>query len=277
MADPVFVLSGGGNLGAVQIGMLQRLLGAGIRPAAVFGASVGALNAAGLAVDPSVDRIDELAEVWCRLRSVDVFGGDRRLGMVRVARGGSLHHTRGLQVLIERFFDRDDLSQTAIPLHVSTTDLETGLPHWWRAGAPVPILLASCAIPVVFPPVVLDGRWHVDGALVEPVGLRRAASVTSGPIIVLDTGATSMPLGPIDGAVATVAAAIRAGRMARLADDRIAVDPARVHWIEVRCPDIPYHDFDRTAALLELGREAGERFVETWTGDPAKSQRPVSA
>jgi NTE family protein len=264
MSDPVFVLSGGGNLGAVQVGMLQRLLGAGIRPDAVFGSSVGALNAAALALDPTVGRADELAEIWQRVTVRDVFAGDRRLGMVRVLFGqGALHSPRGLEALIGRFFAPDDLARTAIPVHVSTTDLSSGVSRWWRAGDPLPILLASCAIPVVFPPVELEGALHVDGALVEPVGLRRAAALSSGPIIVLDTGATSMPLGPVDNVAATISSAIRAGRMARLADDRGTVDPDRVHWIEVDCPRVAYDDFTRTDELLELGREAADRFLRT--------------
>lgn len=278
MSDPVFVLSGGGNLGAVQVGMLQRLLRAGLRPAALFGSSVGALNAAAIALDPSVERADEVAAVWRRIRSGDVFAGDRRLGVLKVATGrGSLHHTAGLEDLIRRFFEPSDLARTQIPLHVSTTELESGACRWWRAGDPLPILLASCAIPVVFPPVELEGKLHVDGALVEPVGLRRAAAISSGPIVVLDTGATSMPLGPLDGAVATVAAAIRAGRMARLDDDRSRIDPGRLHWIEVRCPDLAYDDFGHTEELIDLGRSAADRFLRSWEPSPRGRRSPRSS
>lgn len=268
MTDPVIVLSGGGNLGAVQAGMLQRLLHAGIRPRALLGSSVGALNAAHLAVDPTPERADALVEVWRGLRSSDVFAGDRRMGAVGVLLGrrSHVHDTRGLECLVSRLFEPSDLADTAVPLHVATTELATGTVRWWRAGPPIPTLLASAAIPVLFPPVALDGALHVDGALVEPLGLVRAAAIGSAPVIVLDTGATSLPLGDVNGPVDALVASIRAGRMARLAHDRTTVDVARVGWIVAECPELAYHDFTQTDLLLRLGRAAAQAFLD---GQPA--------
>ena len=73
------VLSGGGSLGAAQVGALLALFEAGIRPDLFVGCSVGALNAAFLAVDPTTERVLELERVWRALGRADVFGGSRRL------------------------------------------------------------------------------------------------------------------------------------------------------------------------------------------------------
>ena len=73
------VLSGGGSLGAAQVGALRALLESGVRPDLVVGCSVGALNAAFLAMDPTPGRVDELEAVWRKLDRADVFGPARRL------------------------------------------------------------------------------------------------------------------------------------------------------------------------------------------------------
>lgn len=62
------VLSGGGSLGAAQVGALRALYEAGVRPDLFVGCSVGALNAAFLAVDPSPGRLDELERIWRALQ-----------------------------------------------------------------------------------------------------------------------------------------------------------------------------------------------------------------
>jgi NTE family protein len=68
-----FVLSGGGNLGAVQVGMLQALADRGVVPDLLVGTSVGAVNAAFLAAGPSPARIDALANIWSHTRRRDIF------------------------------------------------------------------------------------------------------------------------------------------------------------------------------------------------------------
>src|SRR5688572_3347386 len=58
------VLSGGGSLGAAQVGALRALFEAGVRPDLVVGCSVGALNGAFLSVSPTLERVVELEEIW---------------------------------------------------------------------------------------------------------------------------------------------------------------------------------------------------------------------
>ena len=70
-----FVLSGGGNRGVAQVGMLRALLERGIAPDVVIGTSAGALNGAALATAPTLERVDRLASVWVGLRGDEVFPG----------------------------------------------------------------------------------------------------------------------------------------------------------------------------------------------------------
>ena len=67
-----FVLGGGGLLGAGEVGMLAALLDAGIRPDVVVGTSVGAINGAAVAVDPTPDAVGELRELWLGLSTSDL-------------------------------------------------------------------------------------------------------------------------------------------------------------------------------------------------------------
>src|SRR5437763_17213594 len=62
-----FVLGGGANLGATQVGMLRALFGHGVEPDVVIGCSVGAINAAALAADPSLDGVAHLEALWRNL------------------------------------------------------------------------------------------------------------------------------------------------------------------------------------------------------------------
>src|SRR5206468_7083162 len=82
-----FVLGGGGNLGAVQVGMLRALLERDIRPDVLIGCSVGALNAAAMAADPSPEGVARLERIWLELEANALFGPNHSLsGFLLLAR-----------------------------------------------------------------------------------------------------------------------------------------------------------------------------------------------
>ena len=62
-----FVLAGGGSLGAIQVGMLRALVENNVRPDLIVGASVGAINAAHFAGDPTASGVEKLSALWCGL------------------------------------------------------------------------------------------------------------------------------------------------------------------------------------------------------------------
>ncbi|MBV9097324.1 MAG: patatin-like phospholipase family protein, partial [Frankiaceae bacterium] len=121
------VFSGGGSLGAAQVGALQALYEAGITPDVVVGCSVGALNAAYLAVDPTPDRVRSLEQLWRGMNRSDVFPDGRFTVARRLAgRDDHLYSNRGLRAVITEGVTVADLADTAIPCHVVTTDLIAG-------------------------------------------------------------------------------------------------------------------------------------------------------
>src|SRR4051812_29395829 len=84
--ETAIVLSGGGSHGAAQAGMLLGLLEAGVRPDLIVGVSVGALHAAAIASDPTVEKARRLTALWETLSARDVFGAPRRSPLINLLR-----------------------------------------------------------------------------------------------------------------------------------------------------------------------------------------------
>src|SRR2546421_2535940 len=98
------VLSGGGNRGVAQVGMLRALVDAGIRPDVVVGTSVGSLNGAGFARDPSEAGVDELEAVWLGLSRERLFADGPFTRAWRLAsRASSIFASDGLAEVIDGF------------------------------------------------------------------------------------------------------------------------------------------------------------------------------
>lgn len=183
----MFVLSGGGNQGVSQVGMLRALLERAIVPDAVIGTSAGALNGAAVAFSPTTEGIDKLAKVWMSLRSGDVFPGGRLLRAWNVMRHAShLFPSEGLEAVIDNATSARSFADLAIPLRVIATDYDSGDEVVLTRGPLKPALLASAALPGVFPIVHHDGRRLVDGGVVNNVPLWHALSGPADRIFVLN-------------------------------------------------------------------------------------------
>lgn len=190
----LMVLGGGGSLGAYQAGALRALAEAGVVPDALFGCSVGALNAAFLARDPGVRQARELVEWWADTRTHGVLAPSfvrRMVGFAAAAAGGkaALFDERPLRRLIAQHVPAHDIAELAVPLTVTTTCLDCGEAVHHSGGAPGDVLVASCALPGLFPAMRLsDGHLHVDGGVVSGVPIRAAleSAQPDDTVLVLD-------------------------------------------------------------------------------------------
>lgn len=188
-ARTAFVLAGGGNLGAVQVGMLRALLEAGIVPDLVVGTSIGALNGAYLAGHAHVAGMTMLAELWESVQRQDVFpmhAGSLTRGLL--GHQPYLFDSLGLRGLLARAelgFVR--LEDAPIPLAVVATDLHTGDAVVLKEGDVIYALLASSAIPGVFPPVEWHGRTLVDGGVAANAPIAQAEQWDPAQVYVLPT------------------------------------------------------------------------------------------
>jgi NTE family protein len=167
------VLGGGGARGAAQVGVLQGLFEAGIEPpVSLVGVSVGALNGSCIAAYPSPAGVMMLRELWMSRQALDVFHA-HPLGVIL----SGLHRGQVSalpQANVRRLVERAQaltgittFEQMRVPLAIVATDLNSGKPAVFRAGALTPALLASTAIPVIFPSVRIEGREHMDGGIVD--------------------------------------------------------------------------------------------------------------
>ena len=183
------VPSGGANLGAAQVGMLHALIEHGVTPDLITGTSVGALDGADISTRWNDAGIAGLDDVWTSLRRRDVFptrvvGGF--LGLI--GRRDHLVPNDGLRRLIRRELEFDRLDDAPIPLHVVAADLLTGRDRRWSTGSAEDAILASAAIPAIFPPVVIDGRPYIDGGVVDSTPISHAAELGATTIWVLPAG-----------------------------------------------------------------------------------------
>jgi NTE family protein len=193
-----FVLPGGASYGAAQVGMLRALLEGGIRPDFVIGTSAGALNAVGLAVDPTLAGVAALEVAWREARRSKIF----RLSPVSLTYGLIGRHNyfinpRGLRDWIMQHLDLQRLEHTLLPAHVVTTDVDSGHPVVLSHGPAVDALLASCAIPAVFPPVEIDGRLLMDGGVAADTPVPEARDLGATVMFVLPTYSTDVEPGQL--------------------------------------------------------------------------------
>jgi predicted acylesterase/phospholipase RssA len=243
---PAFVLSGGGNLGALQVGMMYALVESGVRPGMIVGTSVGAINGAFLASRPDLPGIAEIARLWSSLRRKDVLGVDlgTLLGGFR-GRPRHLFDSSSIRRILESFVAFGRLEDAPIPLTVVATELDTGEAVILSSGDTTTALLASSAVPRLLPAVEIDGRLLVDGAAAADVPVRQALSLGARDLYVL-------PTAPLQ--VATLAR--DALRCAENGDGPIV----RV----IPPPDmrIPLAHLGQSANLLRLGYEQAKAFIE---------------
>jgi NTE family protein len=121
-----FVLAGGGSFGAIQVGMMHALAANGVTPDMVVGSSVGALNGAYYAGDPTLKGVSQLETIWRGLRRADVFPLTLRTLLGFVWRRDFLISHDGIQKLIDDNLPYRNLQDAKLPVHIVTTDVVSG-------------------------------------------------------------------------------------------------------------------------------------------------------
>lgn len=300
-----FVLWGGGSLGAVQVGMLQALARRGVRADLLVGASVGALNAAYFAARPDSSGADDLARLWLQVGRHDVYplSADEAVRTLLAnlpfhpLRGvlgamGALNYTFPVGPLamaegligrrnylfdngrLERFLRHilpiQTLEETRIPLVVQVTDVCSGRAVPLSRGPAVPALLASTAIPGVYPNVTVDGRTFMDGGVAHHTTLDYAINAGADEVYILTPGfSCDLPAPP------STVAAMALHTYNLLEEQRMhasiirAQQHARLHRVPPLCPvEVLPIDFGQTADLIRNAEVATSHWLDTGRPKP---------
>lgn len=269
--EVAFVMSGGASLGAIEAGMLRALYQAGIAPDLIVGTSAGALNAAFVASRPQTPSTAEaLADVWRGLRRGQVFPLNPLTGFLGfIGTRDHLVPPAGLRRLIGRYLDVERLEQNRIPLHVVAVDVITGEECLLSEGPALEAVMASAAIPAVFPPVAWDGRELMDGGVANNTPISHAVALGARQIYVLATGhACALEEAP-RGSLGMALHALSLLTQRRLIDDiEKHQNDAKLVVLPPPCPlGVAPIDFSRADELITRGYEDTRAFLASGGAD----------
>nr|WP_281380042.1 patatin-like phospholipase family protein [Nocardioides ginsengisegetis] len=190
-------MGGGGVLGAVEVGMLRALFERGITPDLVLGTSVGALNGAMVARDPTLDSLERLTELWrgASENSREVYG-DRALRTVRraVATGTHIYSAKPLKKRLAEELGEITFEELPVRFQVCAASIERAAEHWFETGRVVDAVVASAAVPGLLPPAKVGEEHFLDGGIVNSVPLGRAVQLGATTVYVLQVGRIDRPL-----------------------------------------------------------------------------------
>ncbi len=272
-----FILSGGGNRGAVQVGMLSALVERDIQADFILGTSVGALNGVSFAIHPSRATLARLTTVWLST-SRDALFPPARFGTTwRYAQKRPYVYPN---TAIEKFI-RDnvpiaDLSETALPMEMVATNAATGEPLRISTGDPVKALLATSALPGALPQVEMDGNFYIDGGISDDIPLLRAAALGATTVYVLLCGAMNRAGNSRSRPIEAILESFALAKLARLRADIAALEgKVKVVVLESRAAQsVAWLDFSRSEYLIEAGfRETAKQLAALPAGVPTKPSR----
>lgn len=259
-----YVLGGGSSLGAIQVGMLQALAEEDVLPDLVAGTSIGALNGSVVALEPK-SAANRLSHAWSRMTRERAFPG----GFAAQAR--TLQRTKthlfpnaGLATVIGEFLgDASTFDDLALPFSVVTTDVGTARAHVVKSGPLLPALLASAAVPGIYPPVAHDSLLLYDGGVVANVPMRQAVAMGARSLVVLDCAFPGrLPAAPQSIAEVLLYTALVTMRTQAVLEAPLVAEQIPVVYLSG--PEVQIMsplDFSHTAALIEAAYTAARSFL----------------
>lgn len=259
-----FVLSGGGNRGALQAGAADVLITAGVTPDLLVGTSVGAVNAAFLAAGPTPARSAGLVDLWRGMSGREVFPGSRLERLVHLVLGHDhLYSSDGLRRLLREHLPYERIEQAAIPLVLVATDLVSGTERRLTHGSVVDAVAASAAIPGIFPPVEIEGELLCDGAVAANLPIAAAAAAGASEAWVFDTVEPCSSPRHAHGAVDIALQALAHLGHAR-AQAELLCPPGNIvlHHLALICAsDRRFSDFSATSILIDEGAAIARAYL----------------
>jgi NTE family protein len=248
--------------------MLLELVTRGVVPDRVYGTSAGAINGAAVASDPTPEAMEKLCDVWRGLSREHIFPGSRAMTLIRaVQRRHSLFPSSGLRNVIVAGIGFENIEDSPIPFEVIATSLDTGTECRITSGPVVEALLASAAVPGIFPPVRIGDELMIDGGVVNIVPISQAVADGANEVYVLLTGdiqprpaATLRPLEAVFGALSI---AVHTRFPLELAEFRRTRPDVKIFVIAVESEvRSAYNAFSATEKLIADGRRSAATVLD---------------
>jgi NTE family protein len=192
-----FVLGGGGILGAHEVGMLRALAERDVQPDLILGTSVGAINGAVFAADPTPAGVERLAGLWADMKLSEMTAGGVLRRVSTLARSGT--HLEPLEAARARLVEAlpvERIEDLTVPYQCVAASIERAAEHWFTSGDLADAVLASCSVPGILPPVRIGDEHFIDGGIVNSIPVARAVSLDARTIYVLQVGRLEKPLQP---------------------------------------------------------------------------------
>jgi NTE family protein len=264
-----FVLGGGGVLGAAEVGMLRALFEIEVKPDLVLGTSVGALNGAMVARDPTPTVIGRLTDLWQDASTARAIS-DRPLRTVRraVSSGTHLYSSDFMQQrLVEEFGDAT-FEELPVRFQVCAASIERAAEHWFTSGPLVQAIMASAAVPGLLPPARVGDEHFLDGGIVNSIPLGRAISLGAVRVFVLQVGRIDRPLKAPERPWEVARVSFEIARRHRFARELAEVpDDVEVHVLPARGTSprddslLAHRDFSKVRNRIEASYEASRDYL----------------
>jgi NTE family protein len=267
-----FVLSGGANRGALEVGVLLALVEHDIRPQILVGTSVGAINAAFLAMNPTVEGARHLEKMWHEVSEKIFVRRDYVSGMWRlVTRRSSLYDSNKLRELLKSFFPENvslfsDIK--AAELYITAVDLNSGELRVFgidRSQSILDAMMASAALPILFSPWQYEGRQYVDGGVVSDLPMRVAVDAGTTELYAIDIGPLQFGRRTPKGILRVVGQTLDAVVSHQLVNEyswSAKLPKEAIHHIYLEAfENVRLWDFGHTAEMIAKGREIGLEYL----------------
>lgn len=268
-----FVLGGGGVLGATQVGMLRALLEAEIRPDVILGTSVGAVNGAVFAADPSGGGVEKLADLWRSMTDAGMFSDTVLARATNLAKHRThLYSSAPFRRQLEEHLP-PTFGELVVPFQCVAASIERAGAHWFSSGCLADAVLASSAVPGLLPPVHIGAEHFLDGGLVHSIPVGRALALGASEIFILHVGRIEQPLSPPRSLWDVCLVSFEVARRHRFVEEMAGLPPTvRAHVLPSGEENMPlmsmrYRGPAKVASRIERGYAAAAAYL---------ADRPVS-
>jgi NTE family protein len=266
------VLSGGANRGALEVGVLLALIEHDIRPQILVGTSIGAINAAILAMNPTLEGARHLEEIWHEASEKVFVRRDYLSAVWRVVtRRSSLYDSNKLRELLKSFFPENASLFSDIKdaeLYITAVDLNSGELRVFGADRSQSILdavMASAALPILFSPWQYEGRQYVDGGVVSDLPMRVAVDAGATELYAINIGPLQFGRRTPKGILRVVGQTLDAVVSHQLVNEyswSAKLPKEAIHHIYLEAfENVRLWDFRHTAEMIAKGREIGLEYL----------------